>query len=214
MAQNVTIAGASYTDVPSIAVPKTGGGTASFTDVSPTTAVAGDVANGKIFFLADGTQGVGTSSGGGGGSYELLGQTSLNVNTTSTSATVIHTFNFPSAWTYQKILYVRVRRTEVPSSGYFYGSDTWFINGGAFNGSTNEQTSGLRTLYKVNASQKWGSSTNMAYGVYPRGVSPNGDVAISSRYSSMSSGTLNGTFKVEVYLLNWPDNVTPFAPLS
>ena len=66
MAQNVTIAGASYTDVPSIVVPKTGGGTASFTDVSPTTAVAEDVANGKIFYLADGTQSVGASSGGGG----------------------------------------------------------------------------------------------------------------------------------------------------
>lgn len=65
MAQNVTIAGASYSDVPSIVVPKTGGGTASFTDVSPTTAVASDVASGKVFFLADGTQGVGTSSGGG-----------------------------------------------------------------------------------------------------------------------------------------------------
>lgn len=32
MAQNVTIAGASYTDVPAIDVPKTGGGTASFYD--------------------------------------------------------------------------------------------------------------------------------------------------------------------------------------
>ena len=66
MAQNVTIAGASFSDVPSIVVPKTGGGTASFVDVSSTTAVASDVASGKIFYLSDGTQGVGTSSGGGG----------------------------------------------------------------------------------------------------------------------------------------------------
>lgn len=150
----------------------------------------------------------------GGSSYELLGQTNLVVDTTSTTATVIHTFNLPAAWTYQKILYVRVRRTEVPQEGYFYGTDTWFINAGAFNGATAEQTGGLRTIYKVNASQKWGNSTGIAYGVYPRGVSPNGDVAISSRYSSTSSGTINGTFKCEVYLLSWPDNVTPFAPLS
>ena len=33
-------------------------------DITPTTAVASDVANGKIFFLADGTQATGTGSGG------------------------------------------------------------------------------------------------------------------------------------------------------
>lgn len=33
-------------------------------DITPTTAVASDVASGKIFFLADGTQATGTGSGG------------------------------------------------------------------------------------------------------------------------------------------------------
>lgn len=54
MAQDVTIAGASYSDVPSVTLPKTGGGTASFTDVTGTTAVAADVASGKYFYLATG----------------------------------------------------------------------------------------------------------------------------------------------------------------
>ncbi len=35
MAQNVTIAGVSYKDVPSIKIPKTGGGNAVFTDMKP-----------------------------------------------------------------------------------------------------------------------------------------------------------------------------------
>lgn len=64
MAQDVTIAGASYADVPSIVVPKTGGGTAGFFDVSGTTATAPDVTAGKLFHLADGTLATGTSSGG------------------------------------------------------------------------------------------------------------------------------------------------------
>ena len=66
MAQNVTIAGASYTDVPSIDVPKTGGGTAAFIDVTDTTAIASDVAQGKYFYTSTGVKTEGTSSGGGG----------------------------------------------------------------------------------------------------------------------------------------------------
>ena len=62
MAQNITIQGASYPDVPSVTLPKTGGGTAWFTDVTPTTAVESDVASGKVFFKADGSQATGTAT--------------------------------------------------------------------------------------------------------------------------------------------------------
>ena len=67
MAQNVTVAGASFSDVPSVVLPKTGGGTASFTDVTDTTAAAADVASGKYFYTAAGVRTQGTASGGGGG---------------------------------------------------------------------------------------------------------------------------------------------------
>lgn len=67
MAQNVTIAGASYSDVPSIQVPKTGSGTATFYDISDTTASAADVAAGKYFYTAAGVKTEGTGSGGSGG---------------------------------------------------------------------------------------------------------------------------------------------------
>ena len=64
MSQNITIMGASYSDVPAVTLPKTGGGTASFTDVTDTTAAAADVASGKYFYTAAGVRTAGTSSGG------------------------------------------------------------------------------------------------------------------------------------------------------
>jgi hypothetical protein len=70
MAQNITLMGASYSAVPSVTLPKTGGGTASFTDVTDTTAAASDVASGKYFYTAAGVRTAGTSSGGGSVQYD------------------------------------------------------------------------------------------------------------------------------------------------
>lgn len=66
MAQNITLLGASYSAVPAVELPKTGGGTATFTDVTDTTAAAADVASGKYFYTAAGVLTEGTASGGGG----------------------------------------------------------------------------------------------------------------------------------------------------
>lgn len=60
MAQNITLLGASYSAVPGVKLPKTGGGTALFTDVTPTTATAADVVQGKVFFNSSGQQQAGS----------------------------------------------------------------------------------------------------------------------------------------------------------
>jgi hypothetical protein len=68
MAQNnVIVKGQNYQGVPAVNLPKQGGGVATFTDVTDTTAVASDVATGKYFYLANGTRVEGTGTGGGGG---------------------------------------------------------------------------------------------------------------------------------------------------
>ena len=56
MAQNVVINGATYSNVPSVEIPKSGSGTASFYDISDTTAGAGDVLSGKYFYTSGGSK--------------------------------------------------------------------------------------------------------------------------------------------------------------
>lgn len=56
MAQNVVINGVTYQNVPEVDIPKSGGGTAKFTDISDSTAAAGDVLSGKYFYTSSGTK--------------------------------------------------------------------------------------------------------------------------------------------------------------
>lgn len=60
MAQDITLLGATYEDVPAVELPKSGGGTASFFDVSDTTATLADVMPGTYVYQSDGTRGEGT----------------------------------------------------------------------------------------------------------------------------------------------------------
>lgn len=51
MAQNITLMGAQYSDVPAVTLPKTGGGTAQFDDTSDANATASDIASGKTAYV-------------------------------------------------------------------------------------------------------------------------------------------------------------------
>lgn len=61
MKVDVKIAGASYSEVPSILIPLKDGGQARFCEVSDTTAEANDVVKGKTFYTSDGERAVGTA---------------------------------------------------------------------------------------------------------------------------------------------------------
>lgn len=66
MAQNITLLGASYSDVPAVTLPKTGGGTAKFTDVTDSTLTqASDLMSGVTAYGNNGTLLTGTGSSGG-----------------------------------------------------------------------------------------------------------------------------------------------------
>lgn len=62
MKQNVKIAGAAYSGVPSVIIPTTTGGIARYIEISDTSATVADVKAGKTFYQADGTFATGTGT--------------------------------------------------------------------------------------------------------------------------------------------------------
>ena len=138
MSQNITLWGASYSDVPSVTLPKTGGGTASFTDVTDTTAAASDVATGKYFYTAAGVRTQGTNSGGGGTSKNVqVLQSTTRVNASSLTKalgdlTVSKTGTYDIYWSGGRsntsTSYTWGTRLYVDGSGYGTENTTWTNN--------------------------------------------------------------------------------------
>ena len=214
MAQNVTVAGASFSDVPSVVLPKTGGGSASFLDttIASNAAAASDIANGKLAYV-NGALVTGTASGGGS-SYTLLVSRDFTVNTSSTSIVDVGTITLTSAeWTTSKIIYVKVRDKAGSRSGYFVGTDAFILNVSAVRTTTNQLGNFPRFILCNNyGTLTTNGSTN--YGVYTKQIDKVDGAAvitIASRYNSSISRTINGTYNVSVYALDYaPNQGNPF----
>ena len=209
MAQNITIWGASYSAVPAVTLPKTGGGTASFTDVTDTTAAAADVASGKYFYTAAGVRTQGTSSGSGGSDRLVLLQTTSlgSLSTSSTSAADTgKTVSLASTtgWANYDLLLVDIS-VDTKTNGRHTSTVTPVLLTGTSNVST-------KNTYTV-GSNKWNSKlgstgtastrqSTTAYGVYINSASVSSNtltLTVYYRYNSNSTSTLNGTYTARVY---------------
>ena len=126
MPYNITLQGAEYADVPAILLPKTGGGTARFTDTSTTTCSDSDVASGKIYFKSDGSQSTGTASGGTSKNTQVVQGTTRTTSSTLTAIgaelTVSKTGTYDVYWS--------AFRSNT-SSSYTYGTRL-YIGGSAY----------------------------------------------------------------------------------
>lgn len=84
MAQNVVINGVTYSNVPEVDIPKSGGGTAKFFDTASADATAGDILNGKKAY---------------GSSGEITGSMANNGATGGTISTKAGSVTIPAGWT-------------------------------------------------------------------------------------------------------------------
>lgn len=84
MAQNVIINGVTYSNVPEVDIPKSGGGTAKFYDTAGANAAAGDILTGKSAFGANGS---------------VSGSMANNGSTSGTISTKAGTVTIPAGYT-------------------------------------------------------------------------------------------------------------------
>lgn len=158
---------------------------------------------------------VNVSGGGGQSSWTLLGTHTFTVSTTSTSASSVGTIQCgAAAYTKAKIIYVRVRDTAGPRAGYFLGSDAFFINTNAANGSTSTFNAAAKIIHRYATGGTYAqtsTATSTGYGVYGYNISSAGAVGIYRRYNQTYSLTINGSYKCEVYALDYPDGINPFT---
>ena len=141
-----------------------------------------------------------------GSSWKLLGSTEITTSSTSTTATQVGSLTIPEAYDGSKIIMVRVRDKAGKRAGYFYGSDSFFMNYQDASGGSSTITYAGRLIHRVTSAGDYSSyvgATTTGYGVYGYSISSAGVVTIQRRYNSNYSLTINGTYSVEVWALDY-----------
>lgn len=147
-----------------------------------------------------------TVAGPAGSSWKLLGSTEITTSSTSTTATQVGSLTIPEAYDGSKIIMVRVRDKAGKRAGYFYGSDSFFMNYQDASGGSSTITYAGRLIHRVTSAGDYSSyvgATTTGYGVYGYSISSAGVVTIQRRYNSNYSLTINGTYVVEVWALDY-----------
>ena len=132
---------------------------------------------------------------GGSSNWTLLGTQEYTVNTTSTGSTTVGTFTV-SGISASKYIFVRVRDKAGKRNGYLYGTDSIGI---LYDTIAQTQT----VVTHVDSQGDYIGVANK-YGLFPYSVHSDGQITINSRYNSSNTGTINGTYVVEVYALDPP----------
>ena len=205
MSQNITLLGASYSAVPGVTLPKTGGGTATFYDVSDTTAAASDVASGKYFYTAAGVLTQGTASGGGSSNFTLLGTKSVgSISTSSTTDTDTGQTLVLTGWNDYDLLVCECSVNTKTNGRHACTTRLAWLTASSTINTKNGCTFATATWNcKLSSSGTATARSNTtAYGVYAKAGTISGSnltLTIYQRYNSTQTGTINGAYTLRVY---------------
>lgn len=205
MSQNISLLGATYSAVPAVVLPKQGGGSATFTDVTDTTAAAADVASGKYFYTAAGVKTQGTASGGGGGIGTLLKTEVLgNISISSTNNTDTGKDLSVSGIDSYDMLLVEISAASVVNGRHISTFRPIFLynNGTQMTGKNYAVLSATWNYRTNNTGTKYSRANTSTYGIFPYNCTVSNGTAtmdIYGRYSSSYSGTINGSYTAKVY---------------
>lgn len=159
---------------------------------------------------------VNVPTGGGASSWTKVAETTYQVSTTNTTTVTVATWEtgHSELWTSDKFVYVRIRDTAGKREGYFYGTDQFFMNDIPINGSTEINTSVSGRFYTGYVNEGFDTLYNSGtsgYGVYADTLYSDGRIRVRVKYGKMQSRTIDGTYKVEVYLLDPPTGAPIFT---
>lgn len=131
------------------------------------------------------------------GVYKKLYSGEIQCSTTDGNIANIASIAVDGAYSDKKIIYAKIRDKAGKRDGYYYGNDCFVIKGAG----------GGNYVYRYNGSIAMSNST---YGLFVRSIGTSETVIIASRYNSSITSTIDGTYIIEIYALDWPNDDTPF----
>lgn len=168
----------------------------------------------KEWFISQ-ISGGGGGGGGGGSSYHLIASQEFEWNYSSSTEAVIDTMQLPaSAWTKDKMMFVKIRLVGSASYSTFLGSDSLLANSYAYQSYT-YNNSFMKTSYYSDSShiiQNNKTAGTKCPGITGAKLSSTGLLSFNAYTSPMFK--IDGHFKVEVYELDWPDDISPYNEYS
>lgn len=153
----------------------------------------------------------GTAETGGGGPT-LLSSKTVELSCTNKTWALLETLDVGTDVFFDGVVYVKIRDTGGRRSGYFYGSDSIIFNIRYINNASTVTSAAISNCvgwYASNSnlvtSKDNTTITEQAYyGLRAARANADGKLEIFGRYSSSYSKTIDGTYKVDVYLLPYP----------